>query len=1391
MPNIDFTEIVDRINSITPEGLTCLQKARHGYVCPNPQCRDGSGKDGTGMTYYASSNKHYCGKCGRLYDNIDIFGFYYGLDPKTQFKELVTRIAESYNLGSIQIGHFSKEPPKPQVPDKHKGLILNANGNLKKFLDSQGGTWRGLTFDTLNKFQVGFLPNWFAREGAPSTPRIIIPTSFNHYLARLHGKLENFNIPDDVHLAEKEHRGTKEIFNYQAALVDSDDPICFLVEGEIDCMSCDQATASDFNFAAILGSDLATSISYQLKNTSSKNFIVMLDDDETGRKKAPILAVKLRNLGHRACVAFMNAKPHIQIYEEKAPEVKPKKLTTWDILPQLKREELLKIGSDLKTSDGIMLEFFKLLERNRNGLFLGLPLDVWARYGCRVMDSWTSPQSRVERKHESPTSRMLIPSSTDKFEPYYRAMKLVAEDDVEKLQRDRANEEIIRVGVPTLFNRKALQNDLVFAVEDEVDAMTIEFAGFHAVATCGKQPNLLLDELKKITNTPKIISLDSSIDVEKIIALGIPAVFRPDDDANITLLKYGMNSLKKNLKYIIEDTAEKFAALDLPERILPEVEAVEEKITDAPKPQEKPKFKDANEILQADPALLKTILEEIYSEAEKFFEECEDDLPEKNFTNDEIERWQETNGEINSDVLADLQSKANWIKNLQPSSKCEFDSTLQKALGDFRFYDFFADVAENFFNRLRDAKDAAKKKVSTFKKLSAHAETSIELRGDAAKKELEDAKPSDEENSLAGFDLAKFERAVNAFKTKAKREHKAWLAQAELDIVNAKIDAARKTYEENPPTVKDFVTDAPIDLVLPYGIFFDACGIRVEDLDKPPTKNGRPVVEAAQNIVMPVCIYREVVENDATPVNGDQYKIAIKNGGQWRYAVVPAAKLVDPNSVAELSKIGALISSKNFFAKAMVKIIAFNETNGILPVKKVYTQPGWHKDDDGKDVFIYPTGTEDYIVKNGGFDYKKTFTPHGDKDEWLKMFDRIIFHNPLNPDERKLNLTAAIIIGANAGTPLIKPLGIRNPQFNLGFDSGNGKTALGEFAVSFYGNPLVLVPTCNATQNFLENLAVKINDFPHAVDELQAAKKNVRENMDEFLYNFAGGETRGRADITGDARPTMRFRGCRTFTGEQSITTDASGQGALARIFEIKHSALFEDSFAVELHNFTRENFGFFGKNLTNFVAGNVEHLRTTFSAAKNFLTRKSGEQMLSSHVTMLAYALTGFYSALLSCDFLPAEEINKLCAQVMEGSLILLDDAPTKFQAKNINRALPDLLDYISCHPKNFDTEVITNGNPEFTPAEAHESFGVALKDGRIALAPSVLKRILNELGYPNANAIINGFGEAGYFQCSNIKDKYRKYQGKLPVEYSRFIGKTAWYYILQPVSELEDIGC
>lgn len=303
------------IKSIPPEqlGVDILSPAKGGsWICPNPDCRDGSGSDGTGMTHYTKpdgTHEFYCGKCAKAYDNIDILAFYFGLDSNCQFRDIIERSASLFNLAALSSSRSDFKPvePKPGVPNKFKKLILNAHNRLKLFIDNLGGIWRGLTFDTLDKFYVGYTENWWARSGAPTTPRVIIPTSFSHYLARLVGKITDFDVPDNVHLDEKEHRGQKEIFNFKRALIQSQNPIVFIVEGEIDVMSIFQASNGSINVVAISGSSLATSIERQFKSLpSKKNFVVLFDNDDTGREKAPILATKLKALGHKAIVQLLS-----------------------------------------------------------------------------------------------------------------------------------------------------------------------------------------------------------------------------------------------------------------------------------------------------------------------------------------------------------------------------------------------------------------------------------------------------------------------------------------------------------------------------------------------------------------------------------------------------------------------------------------------------------------------------------------------------------------------------------------------------------------------------------------------------------------------------------------------------------------------------------------------------------------------------------------------------------------------------------------------------------------------------------------------------------------------------------------------------------------------------
>lgn len=777
-----------------------------------------------------------------------------------------------------------------------------------------------------------------------------------------------------------------------------------------------------------------------------------------------------------------------------------------------------------------------------------------------------------------------------------------------------------------------------------------------------------------------------------------------------------------------------------------------------------------------------------------------------------IKNWQLDNGEIQPDLLVKLKDQAERIKNISDFAAASKDTSTLKALGAFLYYSCFAHISDKFFADLLRNKIAAANKIREFNSLKRNEALHIQLKGDAARDEIAALEPSDQEFALANINITDTKNKVKTYETAAKKAHKKYLDQKHLDELNAQYQAARDAYDRDPPSTQQNAPDCPIDLILPLGVFFDHDkGIRIVDYDKPPSNRGRPVIEACQNLVVPIRAFREVTRRGENPKSKDQYEIAIKTSKHWRRAIVDARALQDPRKILELTDLGLHIVDARMAAKYFAKILAINERNERLKVTKIFLQPGW-QDKDFK-FFAYPTGGDDYIVKNADFDYKGIFSPQGDKDAWLHMLRRVLFHDPKsychndisieredgskisfskenNPDNfsDKPNLVASMILGSSFAAPLVAPLGIRNPQMVLGFDSGNGKTAAAKFAASFFGDPFELCPTCNATENFLEDLAVKLNDFPHAVDELQAAKRHVRENMDELVYKFSGGTTRGRADIQGNARPTFHYRGFRLFTGEQTIINNSSGQGAVSRIFEIRKPSLFADQFAIEIHNFTQNNFGHFGKDFTtHFIPNNIERIRDHFSKLRNLFSSDSF-QLLSSHSTFLAYAFTGLQFALEVLGF-SEDEINKIIISLLEQAQELIDDAPDKLSAKNINRALPDLLNFVDAHPKNFmhEAEHVSDipSSDSLIPAEGNETMGIKLLDGRIAFNPLSLRRILSdELNYPSARQIINGFADAGFFDSENAKGK--KHMKRLPSWMNDIRGKTSWFYILKTPDDL-----
>lgn len=239
-------------------------------------------------------------------------------------------------------------------------------------------------------------------------------------------------------------------------------------------------------------------------------------------------------------------------------------------LPPTNATEIEFIHKDLQTDENALIKFCE----NHGGLWRGLPADFLLRFGCRYIEQWTAPKSRARKKYATPSPRVIVPVS----EKSYLARLTCNLNDFDETTRKYIREKE-HAGRKTLFNAKALNSDqIIFCVEGYIDAMSIEFAGFKAVALGGADSyQLLVDEVSGMETKPQIIILLDSDSAgrkhaeklfDALIRINCPAVtyFLADDeskiDCNEILTSQGLDNLRTVLENILIGSTAELSALE-------------------------------------------------------------------------------------------------------------------------------------------------------------------------------------------------------------------------------------------------------------------------------------------------------------------------------------------------------------------------------------------------------------------------------------------------------------------------------------------------------------------------------------------------------------------------------------------------------------------------------------------------------------------------------------------------------------------------------------------------------------------------------------------------------------------------------------------------------------
>ena len=259
------------------------------------------------MSFYAKKNKCTCFACGKNYDIFDLVKMEYGL--KT-FPEQLRKVEEFmknpdliedvnktiYSKKNISIELGNNIEKNKSISNKKSVLDPNNPNDIERIIKYQNYikycmsnlkecdylTKRGISEKIQKEYHIGYDPNF---KYASFNKAIIIPTYYGCLTAR--------NI-DDSSKDRLRKLGNAQIFHYDR-IKENPGKEFYIVEGEIDALSIAEAGKKAIALGSVNEINLLVN---KLKEDKFENkFILILDNDEIGKKSQEILYTKLKEIG--------------------------------------------------------------------------------------------------------------------------------------------------------------------------------------------------------------------------------------------------------------------------------------------------------------------------------------------------------------------------------------------------------------------------------------------------------------------------------------------------------------------------------------------------------------------------------------------------------------------------------------------------------------------------------------------------------------------------------------------------------------------------------------------------------------------------------------------------------------------------------------------------------------------------------------------------------------------------------------------------------------------------------------------------------------------------------------------------------------------------------------
>lgn len=493
---------------------------------------------------------------------------------------------------------------------------------------------------------------------------------------------------------------------------------------------------------------------------------------------------------------------------------------------------------------------------------------------------------------------------------------------------------------------------------------------------------------------------------------------------------------------------------------------------------------------------------------------------------------------------------------------------------------------------------------------------------------------------------------------------------------------------------------------------------------------------------------RTVVEKE------EKLELRYKRDGEWHSIIADRSQATFGDGLKLLADRGLPVTGENVgkVVKYITQFETLNRDN--IPLEQTVTKAGWI----GSSLF-YPghSGDISYTPEYGTLATDAAFAAAGTLDAWTEAVGPLCEAWPL----------ARLQIAASFAAPLLQVVGHRNFVVHLHGDSGTGKSAVLNVAMSVWGAPSALVGNFNTTAVGLEHRLALANGLPVALNERQHANKGV----DHLVYMAGEGAGRTRGAKAGGLRSMQTWQMILLTNGEEPLVSDRAPEGARTRALEFEGSPIEDDALASSLYGLTASNHGHAGRTYMGRV---LEQLSGGPDALKNGYewwherTKERGEGKVPAHLAALALIC---FADELRQHYLHGLSRAEAGQSTLDWLEQIIGQLASKGEGSELDREYTFMVDLVRSNRSHFASDFGTGGNVTVAPLEP--TWGVWQR-GRIFLYPSVFRDRLEDAGF-RPQAATRRMGKAGLLEPSPHGD------GK-HVRWTVRRGGTSWVSLKMP---------